>query len=104
MGIAELSLLRLRTILLPATLPQRVLPTGGKQGAEAQLLSRFQISPLLMHDPIGHADGPFRIRAIREAQPEIRFNEPFLEDSKIPPRESGLFNLHGQILDLPAPG
>lgn len=68
------------------------------------MLSGSQIVLLLMHDPIGCADGPFGVGPIDQTQGRIRFDEPFLQDAKIPSRESGLLDLHRQILDLPAPG
>jgi len=65
MKIAELSLSRIRTGLLPASLPQRLLPTEGKQGTEAQMFSGAQIVLLVMHDAIGGGDGPFRVGALQ---------------------------------------
>lgn len=65
------------------------------------MFSGFEIFAFVVHDPIGRGDGPFWKGAIHQAQREIRFDEPFLQHSKIPPRESSSFNLYRQILDLP---
>ncbi len=102
--MSKLSLLRIGLRLMVVSLPQGVLPACGEQGTQAQSFGCRPIFTLMVHDPIGGSDGPFRAGAIHELKRRIRFDRAFLEDPKIPSCEAGAFNLQGQILDAPAAG
>ena len=62
------------------------------------------IVPFMVHGPIGGCDGPFRTGSIDETKPVLRLDRSFLQHTEIPAGETCAFNLHGQILDPPAPG
>lgn len=97
-------MLRVRPRLAAASFPQALLPACGKESAETQVFGSGQIVPLMVHDPVGGRDRPFRARSFHELQPRARFDRAFLDDPEIPACEAGAFDLYRQIFDLPATG